>query len=64
MNQVLTRLLKELDYSRIRSTGQTELVNKLPRHERESTSDVITHDYLWPTLGNWFKERDVIVTET
>ncbi|TGZ85020.1 pyruvate decarboxylase [Ascodesmis nigricans] len=64
MNHVLKRLLKELDYSKIRSVDKTELINKLPRHERESTSDVITHDYVWPTFGKWFKEKDVIVTET
>ena len=26
--------------------------------------DVITHDWLWPSLGQWLKEDDIVVTET
>ena len=29
-----------------------------------STKDVITHDWLWPSLGQWLKEDDIVVTET
>ncbi|KAE8152707.1 pyruvate decarboxylase [Aspergillus avenaceus] len=38
--------------------------NILPTHEEESTEKAITHAWLWPTVGQWLKEKDVVITET
>ena len=38
--------------------------NTIPRRERESISQEITHAYLWPRVGQWLKEHDVVITET
>jgi len=36
------------------------LVNEIPKED----SQVITHAWFWPRLGQFFKPKDVIVTET
>lgn len=64
MNQVFRKLLDTLDYSKIRTVETPEINNKIPCHERKSISAEITHDYFWPRVGQWFKDGDVIVTET
>ncbi|KAB8228541.1 Pyruvate decarboxylase 1 [Aspergillus alliaceus] len=38
--------------------------NLLPDNEKSSTETAITHAWLWPTVGQWLKERDVVITET
>jgi pyruvate decarboxylase len=64
MNQVMQKLIKTLDYSRIRSIETPLMTNVIPRRESESTSKEITHAYFWPRVGQWLKEHDVVVTET
>lgn len=64
MGQVLEKLLDILDYSRIRAAGIPQMTNVIPHHESESASQVITHAYLWPRVGQWLRENDVVVTET
>ncbi|KAF7596405.1 Pyruvate decarboxylase 1 [Aspergillus hancockii] len=38
--------------------------NLLPRDEVDSKETAITHAWLWPTVGQWLKEKDVVITET
>jgi pyruvate decarboxylase len=38
--------------------------NLLPSNEVDSAETVITHAWLWPTVGQWLKEKDVVITET
>ncbi|KAE8135776.1 pyruvate decarboxylase [Aspergillus pseudotamarii] len=38
--------------------------NLLPDNEKASTEQAITHAWLWPTVGQWLKEKDVVITET
>ncbi|KAE8353569.1 pyruvate decarboxylase [Aspergillus coremiiformis] len=38
--------------------------NLLPESEKASTETAITHAWLWPTVGQWLKENDVVITET
>lgn len=64
MKHVLKRLTTQIDMSRIRVTATTELSNKLPRHERESESQEISHAWMWPMLGQWLRQNDIVVTET
>ena len=64
MNQVLDKLLATLDYSRIHSTEIPQMTNAIPPCVSESASQEVTHDYLWPRVGQWLREHDVVVTET
>ncbi|KAJ6093309.1 hypothetical protein N7486_008598 [Penicillium sp. IBT 16267x] len=38
--------------------------NTLPPSEKNSSDPTITHAWLWPTVGQWLKENDVVLTET
>ncbi|KAF8541914.1 thiamine diphosphate-binding protein [Trichophaea hybrida] len=64
MGQVMQKLIKTLDYSRIRTIETPLMTNIIPRRESESISPDITHAYFWPRVGQWLKEYDVVVTET
>lgn len=64
MKYVMQKLLKEIDISRIRATPPPPLENIIPSGEQHSSSPEITHAWMWPLLGQWLKERDVVITET
>jgi len=64
MGHVLQKLIKQLDPSRIRTIETPLMTNTIPRRERESGSQEITHAYLWPRVGQWLKDNDVVITET
>ena len=64
MGGVVRKLLKEVDVSRVRATLPPLLDNAIPLCEQRSSSSEITHAWMWPLLGQWLKERDVIITET
>jgi TPP-dependent 2-oxoacid decarboxylase len=32
--------------------------------QKNPSSSIISHEWLWPTMGNFFRPKDVIVTET
>lgn len=38
--------------------------NRLPEEEKASTDQTITHKWLWPIVGQWLKEKDIVLTET
>lgn len=38
--------------------------NRLPEDEKVSTDQTITHKWLWPIVGQWLKEHDIVLTET
>lgn len=38
--------------------------NHLPEEEQASTDQTITHKWLWPIVGQWLKEKDIVLTET
>ncbi|KAI5803363.1 thiamine diphosphate-binding protein [Peziza echinospora] len=64
MKTVLQQLIKEVDMTKVRATGTVEITNVLPKRERDSISQDITHAWLWPSIGQWLKAKDVIITET
>ena len=41
-----------------------KLINKVPPHIAQSNDATITHAWLWPTIGQWLQERDIVITET
>lgn len=60
----MQKILKQIDIGRIKVTPPTKIDNVLPTRERESTSQEINHAWMWPMLGQWLKENDVVITET
>lgn len=40
------------------------ITNRLPESEQTSTDQTITHKWLWPSVGQWLKEKDIVLTET
>ncbi|KKK13022.1 hypothetical protein P175DRAFT_0477257 [Aspergillus ochraceoroseus IBT 24754] len=38
--------------------------NQVPEVEQASSTQAITHAWLWPTVGQWMKENDIVITET
>lgn len=64
MKYVMQRLLNQIDMSKIRVTPTTIIDNILPTRESQSMTPDITHAWMWPRLGQWLREKDVVITET
>lgn len=64
MKYVMQRLIKQIDLSKIKVASTPRIENVLPVQERESTTQEITHAWMWPMLGQWLREKDVVITET
>jgi len=62
MNGVLAKMTERMGKLNIEAGPKPD--NKIPSSEVDSKSQVITHAWLWPRLGHWLKEKDVIITET
>jgi len=67
MKPALQKLLKSLDFKKIRCTNKSakseppELINE---EFVKTDGEAITHSWFWPHIGNWLQENDVVVTET
>ncbi|KAL6252570.1 hypothetical protein RBB50_000289 [Rhinocladiella similis] len=62
MKGILRKLTNQLPKLNI-VPGPNPPENLIPADE--STADqTITHDWLWPTVGQWLQEGDIVVTET
>ncbi|CUS09713.1 unnamed protein product [Tuber aestivum] len=65
MQPVLRKLLDKLDYSKVQQTRSIpDVSNTIPHRVQESVSQEISHAWLWPRVGQWLREGDVIITET
>ena len=64
MKYVMQKLVKQIDMSKIRVTAPTEISNLIPHKERMSLSQAINHAWLWPVVGQWLQENDIVITET
>lgn len=64
---VLRKLIDRVDASKVsRPVKAKDVVstNKGLLFHQNDSSSTITHEWLWPTMGTFFKPKDVIVTET
>lgn len=65
---MLRKIIDTIDVSKISHAVNAKDVvatNKdLLSSQKDSSSSVITHEWLWPTVGNFFRPKDIIVTET
>ncbi|KAG0126891.1 thiamine diphosphate-binding protein [Tuber indicum] len=64
MQPVLRKLLDKLDYSKVQTHSVPDVSNIIPHKVQESVSQEINHAWLWPRVGQWLREGDVVITET
>ncbi|KAJ5721775.1 uncharacterized protein N7483_009709 [Penicillium malachiteum] len=62
MKGVLRKVVQQM--GKLSAAPAPPINNTLPQSEQSSTSQTITHAWLWPTVGQWLKENDVVLTET
>ncbi|KAJ5093050.1 Pyruvate decarboxylase [Penicillium angulare] len=62
MKGVIRKVVKQM--GKLNPAPAPPINNTLPKSEQTSNSQTITHAWLWPTVGQWLKENDVVLTET
>jgi pyruvate decarboxylase len=62
MKGVLRKVVQKM--GKLNVTPAPHITNKLPDSEQSSSDQTITHAWLWPVVGQWLKENDVVITET
>ncbi|KAG2412233.1 pyruvate decarboxylase [Aspergillus terreus] len=62
MKGVLRKVVQRMGH--VNALPVQRLSNALPDDEKGSSSQEITHAWLWPIVGQWLKERDIVITET
>lgn len=63
MNGVLKKVTERLGKLNVHP-GPTPSNNISPGDRDLEADPTITHKYLWPRLGQWLQENDIVVTET
>lgn len=63
MRGVLRKVIDRLDVQKLSITSAPRVSNELPAGEEESTQ-TISQAFLWPRIGKYLRENDVVVTET
>lgn len=63
MKGVLSKIIKRMPPLPNR-TNVHHIGSGVSGSEENSTDQIITHDWLWPALGQWLKEKDIVITET
>ncbi|KAK4159649.1 pyruvate decarboxylase [Cladorrhinum sp. PSN259] len=67
MKGVLRKVTERIDVGKLgRIEPGPDVKNDVPAPERkdDGKGEVITHAYLWPRVGEYLRERDIVVTET
>jgi pyruvate decarboxylase len=62
MNGVLRKITEQLP--KLSITPGPAKTNDVPKQEAETSDPTITHAWLWPTVGQWLQDSDVVITET
>lgn len=62
MRGVLRKLIKQIDAKKLSAIAGPKVVNAVK--ENEDKSETITQAWIWPKVGEFLKENDVIITET
>jgi pyruvate decarboxylase len=62
MRGVLRKIIDRVDSSRLSAVSGPKVENKVK--ENEDSSETITQAWFWPTVGQFLKENDIIITET
>jgi pyruvate decarboxylase len=64
MKGVLRKVIEKMGY--IKPEAIPLLTHTILIADQKNTSDnrPITHDWFWPSVGGWLKEKDIVITET
>jgi pyruvate decarboxylase len=62
MRGVLRKIINKIDISKLSAVAGPKMENKVK--ENEDNSDIITQAWLWPRVGEFLKENDIVITET
>jgi pyruvate decarboxylase len=62
MKGVLRKVIQRI--GTLKPNSVPYISNKLPAVEQNSNEQKITHSWLWPTVGQWLKANDIVITET
>ncbi|KAL0939444.1 pyruvate decarboxylase [Colletotrichum truncatum] len=63
MRGVLRKVIEGLEVERLSIIPPPTVSNKLPSDEQNS-GQTITQQYLWPRVGSYLRDNDIVVTET
>ncbi|KNG90456.1 putative pyruvate decarboxylase [Aspergillus nomiae NRRL 13137] len=63
MRGILEKVIQEIGGVSISPTSSS-FCNTIPSGIIESRDGPITHSWLWPVVGNWLREGDIVITET
>ena len=64
MKGVLKKVTDRLPTLKVQD-GPKMTSNKIPDEYKDMTKDVdITHGWLWPRMGQWLQEDDIVITDT
>ncbi|QSS52791.1 pyruvate decarboxylase [Histoplasma capsulatum var. duboisii H88] len=61
MKGVLRKVVDRM--GQLNVTPGPRVINQPPKQEPSETS-AISHAWFWPTVGQWLREKDIIITET
>ncbi|KAL1982457.1 hypothetical protein VTN96DRAFT_1304 [Rasamsonia emersonii] len=62
MKGVLRKVIQRM--RKLNTRPIPKITNAIPPAEQTSTDSTITHAWLWPTVGQWLRENDIVITET
>lgn len=62
MRGVLRKVIQRIDLNQLSALPGPKMENKVKQNE--DSSDVITQAWFWPTVGEFLKEKDIVITET
>jgi len=58
MRGVLRKVIKQIDLSKLSAVPGPKVVNQIK--ENEDSSETITQAWLWPRVGDFMKENDIV----
>ena len=62
MNGVLRKITEQM--TKVGNPGVHRPRNQVPEDEANSQSQVVLHSWLWPQVGKFLREDDIVITET
>ncbi|OJD13840.1 pyruvate decarboxylase [Emergomyces pasteurianus Ep9510] len=62
MKGVLRKVVDRM--GKLNVTPSPKVTNQPSEQEPQDSSSAISHAWFWPTVGQWLREKDVVITET
>ncbi|KAI5307304.1 Pyruvate decarboxylase 1 [Ascosphaera pollenicola] len=62
MKGVIRRIVERMGDLNVK--WESKLANVIPKDKKTSMSPTITHHWMWPAIGQWLRNNDIIITET